>query len=121
MRTQFILLAAVLGVAPMLCAQHAAKPPIPIKATAKGEIPAGPAITDSAMCDDAGNVYSRPFGPNSVSEYLRAPIVEITAEAKPVGSFPSEGHTFFVRGDRVYALAGPPRVYLWWSSPRTAR
>lgn len=62
MRAQFILLAAMSGVAPMLCAQQGTTPVIAIKATAKGEMPTShSAVTDSALCNEAGNVYIRPF------------------------------------------------------------
>jgi len=106
MKTQFIVL-AVLGLAPMLCAQQGATQVITIKATARGEISAShPAIIMSAMCDGDGNVYSRPFDPQTSMGELRAPVQAITREAKPAGKFPVEGHTFFVHDGRVYFSAG---------------
>jgi hypothetical protein len=110
MRAQIILLAAGLGVVPMLCAQQASAPVITIKAIAKGEIPSGPGFTTTAMCDDAGNVYSQPFDPLKGWGADRAPVQEITGAAKPAGRFPVEGNTFFVRHDRVYSLAGSKNV-----------
>jgi hypothetical protein len=50
MRAQFILLAAMSGVAPMLCAQQGTTPVIAIKATAKGEMPTSPRRLPTARC-----------------------------------------------------------------------
>jgi len=107
MKAKFILLAGLLGVAPMLGGQQAAAPAIAINATTKGEPPVShSAIIMSAMCDGDGNVYSRPFDPQTGMGELRAPVQEITREAKPGGRLPAEGQTFFVRDGRVFLAGG---------------
>jgi len=107
-RTQLILLATMVGLAPQICAQQGATPVVDIYASSKGEENVSHStVIMRAMCDEAGNVYTRPFDPGKGLGELRAPIQEITPEAKPAGRFPADGKTFFVRDGNVYALAGP--------------
>jgi hypothetical protein len=94
----------------MLCAQQTTRPAIAIMATPKGEVPVSrSALIDSAMCDDAGNLYIRPFRLGNASDYHHAPIQEITSEAQPAGTFPAGAHAFFVHEGRAYFSAGSGR------------
>jgi hypothetical protein len=57
MRAPFILLAAWLGLVPMLLPQRLAPTKITLKATVPGELLVSrPAWIDAAMCDERGNV-----------------------------------------------------------------
>jgi hypothetical protein len=89
MRTQLILLAAVCGVAPMLCAQHPS-PLVDLKADAKTEVTATGRATQSrgGICDDAGNVYlRREEYEKTTPERATRPIWKISPDGNPVGSF----------------------------------
>jgi hypothetical protein len=91
------------GVVSILCAQQGAKPVVSVEARSSGVLPVShSAFIMSAMCDEEGNVYSRPFDP----ETAWGAIQEMTGQAKPAGRFPAKGKTFFVRDGRVYAVAG---------------
>lgn len=83
MRTQIILLAAVLGVAPMLCAQA----PIVIKAT-KVKLPLNhpTQMVDRVACDSDGNIYARVWADDDTLTD-RLPIQEITPEGELTRKF----------------------------------
>lgn len=125
MRAPFILLAAWLGLVPMLLPQRLAPTKITLKATVPGELLVSrPAWIDAAMCDERGNVYTRPTEKAIAGgvEYFRAPIQEITPAVKADRSFQvtsalpdgAESRTFFVHDNRVYVLAGahPAGLYV---------
>jgi hypothetical protein len=66
------------------------------------------------MCDDAGNVYARPFDPYDPMSSFQAPLLEVTP-GKAAGSLrinhsfqsPHAARTFFVRAGEIYVLTGP--------------
>jgi hypothetical protein len=114
MRAQLVLLAIAFSGAPTICAQQDSPAPVSVKAISKGEMPTShSAVITSAMCDAAGNVYSRPFHPEKGWEAVRAPLQTINSGAKAVGSFSvtdalpggTESRTFSVQGDRIYVPA----------------
>jgi hypothetical protein len=110
-----IMFLTACGLAPLLLAQQAAMPVGGVKANPAGEIPVtGPSIVSSAMCDEAGNVYARPFDEMDGLQSLLAPVVKIATAGNPVGSFPisdavpggARSRTFSVHDGRVYAMVG---------------
>jgi len=112
MRGRLLIFAAMCSVATPLCAQQRQGSTIKVNAIEKGEKPAGsPLITTEAMCDESGNIYSRPFDIGSGPAQLRVPIQRISPDAQLSGSFPvtllpgGETRSFFVRNGRVYAPA----------------
>jgi hypothetical protein len=96
MRLQAILLAAACGVAPMVCAQQAATPVERLKVTTTAELSLGhPAVMiGRAMCDGAGNVYTRQLDAEASKDKLnlyRLPIQKMTPAGDVGGEFPSCG------------------------------
>jgi len=91
MRTQLVLLAAVCGVAPMLCAQHPSATLVDLKADAKIEVPARVRATQSrgGICDGAGNLYIRPIATEGKPGQERAasPTWKISPDGNLMGSF----------------------------------
>jgi len=90
MRTQLVLLAAVCGVAPMLCAQHPSATLVDLKADAKIEVPATGRAAQSrgGICDEAGNVYVRREEYDKPGqERARRPISKISSDGNLKESF----------------------------------
>ncbi len=115
MKLQVMLLAPACSLAPGLFAQQPATPAITLKATAAGAMPIRrPSVILSAMCDDAGNVYARPFDPYDPMASFQAPVLEVTP-GKAAGSLritptfqsPHAAGTFLVREGELYVLTGP--------------
>jgi hypothetical protein len=124
MKLEVMLLATACSLAPGLFAQQPATPAITLKATAAGDIPISrPSVVMSAMCDDAGNVYTRPFDPDDPMASSQAPVLEVTP-GKTAGSLrithtfqpPHGARTFFVREGELYVLTGPHDVVEFASS-----
>ena len=85
---------------PLLYAQRATAPLV-IHPTAKGEVPAAKsAFVMNAMCDDAGNVYSRPVDQEAGWGGIR----KVAGDASSAQIFAIQGKTFFVRGRQLYSL-----------------
>ncbi len=110
MRAQLVLFAIAFGLTPPLNGQQRSTPAVSIRASSKGEVPADhSAIVRSAMCDGAGNVYSRPYRLEKVWEAVRAHPPSIAPGEEPAGNFlvtyalpnGAESGTFFLQGDRV--------------------
>lgn len=111
MKTRTVVFAAMCSLGIMLQAQQRPASIIPLRAIEKGEKAASnPLVTTSAMCDDLGNIYSRPFDMDGTfgPKYSQAPVQKITPEAKLADSFlvtdlpGGQTRTFFVRNRRVY-------------------
>ena len=111
MRPQFVFLVIAFSVPLTLCAQQDSPPIVSVKASPKGEMSAShSAVIMRAMCDDAGNVFSRPFHPEKGWEAVRAPLQTFTSGAKATESFSvtdaltggTESRTFSVQGDRIF-------------------
>ncbi len=71
MKQQIGVAIAVLAGTALLCAQRSITP-LSIKATAIGKPPVThSALTQTAMCDNEGHIYTRPFDPESRSTASR--------------------------------------------------
>lgn len=77
--------------APILCAQQVGRPIVDLKTAIKIEVPMTRRATQSrgAVCDGAGNVYTRQLesGMNDHQQRAALPIRKITPEGSLVGSF----------------------------------
>lgn len=94
------ILPALLLSLPLVYAQKTTIPLV-IRPTSKGEVPsAKSAFVMSAMCDDAGNVYSRPVDHETGWGGIR----KVMADASSAQTLGTQGKTFFVRGRQLYSL-----------------
>ena len=120
MRTQLILVAALVGVTPMLCAPQDAPRVVNVKAESRGEMPVrAPAVIMSAACDESGNVYTQLRSKDPVAQInlegnlYQSPVQKITPEVKSAGVFRfgdafsdgAESRAFCVHDSRLYVLA----------------
>jgi hypothetical protein len=123
MRTQFILLAAMIGSAFALVAQEATDSAGNVRMGKRVPLPFGNSIdmVGAPKCDGSGNVYVRPANSakGDPDEYIAAPIKEVTSEGKLTGTFRlaatmGAGRGIFVdtRGTVYLAGDGPGGIYV---------
>jgi hypothetical protein len=114
MKLGVVFLAVACGSAPLLLAQRAATPVVRVKAASTGQISvSSPSVVLSAICDDAGDVYARPFDEMDGLQSLHVPVQQISPDGKLVRTFgithalpdDAASRTFSVHDGRVYMLA----------------